>query len=536
MMFSRRVRLGLAAGAALTFGAVNAAPSHAVHQTVTGLTTGNEIVQFAVGSPNTLTTQSAITFPAMATDTDLVGIDYRPRGGNLFAQARQGAIYVLEPPAVFPGNWTATTVRSPGSTPFTGTPSEFGFDFNPAADRIRTVNNGPGGGASDNNYRFNPNSGDQVDADTGTPGTQADGDLAFAAGDVNAGDTPVIGGAAYTNNLDGTSSTALFDIDAGNDALVLQNPPNGGQLNTIGSLGVSATQTIGFDIETQTGAAYASLVSPVNNPESTFYRLDLTTGAATPTNATSAQIGPEGTDPLEGVSLIPVPVARFTNEVTSVSEDGGTVALSVVREGPVNQTATVNYATEIAAGDNATSGTDFTATSGTLTFVPGDAKETLEVPIIDDDDDNPDKTFTLRLSGPSASLNLRVAPTTQVQIVDEDDTQGPLVALVDVKSQSLKKVIRSKEFKYQYSCSKACSETSSFQLRDGTVLGTNSSSLPDEGKSKQVITLTKDDAKRLRKSGNKNVAKVRLETTFTDDDPVQEPYTQGETIKFKLYR
>ncbi len=54
MKLSKRLKLGIAAAAALTVGAVNAAPSYAVHQTVTGLTTSNQIVQFAVGTPNTL--------------------------------------------------------------------------------------------------------------------------------------------------------------------------------------------------------------------------------------------------------------------------------------------------------------------------------------------------------------------------------------------------------------------------------------------------------------------------------------------------
>ncbi len=303
-------------------------------------------------------------------------------------------------------------------------------------DRIRTVNDDS---ANDNNFRFNPNNGQQVDTDTGTPGVQPDGDLAFAAGDANAGDTPVVGGVAYTNNLDGATTTTLYDIETGNDVLTTQDPPNSGTLNTVGSLGVPTTATVGFDIETGTGVPYAAL-QPSAGAQSTFYRLDQMTGAATANGA----IGPAGSAPLDAVSLIPVPIARFANAATSVSEDGGTATVSILREGPLNQTATVNYATEIASGDNAVSGSDFTATNGTLTFAPGDAEESFEVPIIDNDNDNADKTFTVRLSGPSPSLNLRMPPTSQVRIVDEDDSQAPLVALVDVKTSDLQKVLRKK--------------------------------------------------------------------------------------------
>ena len=215
MRLSRRVQATMAAGLALAAGAVNAAPSYAVHQTVTGLTneSPSQIVQFAVGTPGTLIngTPASITFPAGATDTDLVGIDYRPRGGTLFAVGSQGTFYMLAPPATPPGNFTATRVNTPAMNPFTGTPTSFGFDFNPTVDRIRVVNNADGVAIDDanyNNYRFNPDNGAQVDGNHGQAaepppfpvGVQADGDLRY--GDMT---TPNIVASAYTNNFDGAT-------------------------------------------------------------------------------------------------------------------------------------------------------------------------------------------------------------------------------------------------------------------------------------------------------------------------------------------
>ena len=105
--------------------------------------------------------------------------------------------------------------------------ASFGFDFNPTVDRIRLTSD------ARQNLRLNP--------DTGATAA-VDGALTYAAGDPGAASTPRIVGSAYTNSVAGATTTQLFDLDAGRDALVLQNPPNNGTLVTVGSLGsTSAT-------------------------------------------------------------------------------------------------------------------------------------------------------------------------------------------------------------------------------------------------------------------------------------------------------
>jgi surface-anchored protein len=92
-------------------------------------------------------------------------------------------------------------------------------------------------------------------------------------------------------------------------------------------------------------------------------------------------------------------VGRFVvNPSTyTVNENAGTASVTVTRVGGADGRITVNYAT---AGGTATSGTDFTATTGTLTFNDGETTKNILVPITDDTAEEGDENFTLTLSNP----------------------------------------------------------------------------------------------------------------------------------------
>ena len=66
---------------------------------------------------------------------------------------------------------------------------------------------------------------------------------------------------------------------------------------------------------------------------------------------------------------------------TEGSENPGNATFIVTRSGTTAGTVTVNFAT---TSGTATSGTDFTATSGTLTFASGVASQTITVPVLAD--------------------------------------------------------------------------------------------------------------------------------------------------------
>jgi hypothetical protein len=82
---------------------------------------------------------------------------------------------------------------------------------------------------------------------------------------------------------------------------------------------------------------------------------------------------------------------------------------------------TVNYAT---ADGTATAGSDYTSTSGTLTFNPGVTSQTINVPIIDDAAVEGNEWFTVTLSSPvNAILG---ATTTHTYTTNNDDNAGTI--------------------------------------------------------------------------------------------------------------
>ena len=87
---------------------------------------------------------------------------------------------------------------------------------------------------------------------------------------------------------------------------------------------------------------------------------------------------------------------------TAVNEDDGAVGFLVTLDPAATGTVTVDYATQ--DDGTAVAGTDYTATSGTLTFAPGEReKKTDLVPIADDDEEDSGETFRLVLSNPTGS-------------------------------------------------------------------------------------------------------------------------------------
>ncbi|MEG3939677.1 DUF4394 domain-containing protein [Microcoleus sp. S36b_A3] len=223
------------------------------------------IVGFNEAAPQAILSDATVT--GLQPGESLLGIDFRPANGQLFGVGSSNRLYAIDPVT------GAASQVGTGQFPVGLTPGAAGFDFNPTVDRIRFVNQ------AGQNARLNPDTGAVVDTDTLTGGIQLDGNLAYAAGDRNFGNSPGVASAAYVNNLPGVNSTTLFAIDSNLDVLVRQDPPNNGVLNTIGSLGVDAGTVLGFDVRSVGGNETALAAIEVGGVSS-LYNINLTTGRA----------------------------------------------------------------------------------------------------------------------------------------------------------------------------------------------------------------------------------------------------------------
>jgi parallel beta-helix repeat protein len=120
-------------------------------------------------------------------------------------------------------------------------------------------------------------------------------------------------------------------------------------------------------------------------------------------------------------------VFSFSSSGASVSEGSGSVTLTVLRTGGTIGAATLNYAT---ASGTATAGSDFTSTSGTLSFADGESSKTITIPILEDNIFEGSETFSVALSSPTNGTALGNFPTATVTIIDNDP--GPTASINDI--------------------------------------------------------------------------------------------------------
>jgi hypothetical protein len=235
--------------------------------TIVATTSANQLLRFDSATPGTIITTLALT--GLANGEQVLGIDFRPATGQLYALGSSNRVYLVNT-----DTGLALPVGAGGS--FTLSGNAFGFDFNPTVDRIRVVSD------TGQNLRLNPNDGALAATDTALNGPAAG---AFAAG--------------YTNSFAGAASTTLYDITAATDSLYIQNPPNNGTLVLVGGLGVDVGNVGGFDIAMPGNVGFAAFQVGAT---SGLYSINLSTGAA----SSLGSIG-NGSLTITGLAVAPVP-------------------------------------------------------------------------------------------------------------------------------------------------------------------------------------------------------------------------------------
>ena len=107
----------------------------------------------------------------------------------------------------------------------------------------------------------------------------------------------------------------------------------------------------------------------------------------------------------------------MADAAVNVAESTPTATITLLRSGNTSQAATVNFAT---SNSSALAGSDYTASSGTVTFAAGQVTQTISVPITNDTIVENDETFTVTLSNPTGAT-LGTQATTTVTILDNDN-------------------------------------------------------------------------------------------------------------------
>ncbi len=111
-----------------------------------------------------------------------------------------------------------------------------------------------------------------------------------------------------------------------------------------------------------------------------------------------------------------------------VDESAGVVSFVVTLDRPSAGTVTASYTTA-----NGTAGAaDFTATSGTVAFAPGETAKTITVPITNDALAEADETFDLVLSSPTGATLPDPKATALIAANDQLAATTPIISVADV--------------------------------------------------------------------------------------------------------
>jgi Domain of unknown function (DUF4394)/HYR domain/Secretion system C-terminal sorting domain len=230
---------------------------------------GGNLVSFDAAAPASTTMIGAIS--GVSAGQMLAGIDFRPQTGELYgigynSSTGEARIYTL--------NLMTASATAIGAAAITVAPNmgDISFDFNPTVDRIRFM------GSNKSNYRLHPVTGAIA---------ATDGNLAFAAADLNAAASPEIGTGAYLNSYIASTATTLLNYDRKLNVLTSQNPPNNGTQNTIGASGITvdlASGSVSMDVfynSTNNSNQFFLAANPAGSANDDLFSFNNMTGAAT---------------------------------------------------------------------------------------------------------------------------------------------------------------------------------------------------------------------------------------------------------------
>ncbi|HTO11676.1 MAG TPA: Calx-beta domain-containing protein, partial [Candidatus Binatia bacterium] len=203
-----------------------------------------------------------------------------------------------------------------------------------------------------------------------------------------------------TQSVDFPQVQALQPFGGRTDAFITKLAASGASLvysTFLGGTGDDVAQAVAVDLD---GVAYLtgatnSLTFPTQDPIRT---------AAGVLDAFVTQIADGG-------------IIQFTAASFQVDETASNAVISLQRTGDTSGQVTVDFLT---SDGTATAGADYTAVQTTLTFVPGQIVQTINVPILDDVIGDGDETVVLTLRNPTGGAVLGLRRVVNLTILDNE--------------------------------------------------------------------------------------------------------------------
>ncbi|MEP1080015.1 Ig-like domain-containing protein [Leptolyngbya sp. PL-A3] len=336
---------------------------------------------------------------------------------------------------------------TPGITPTEAgaTPGTFTITLNRAATTPLTVNFGVlGTAANPADYSFTPGPG--ITAVTATSFTLAAGVTTATLNVVPINDTiyepggetvqlALLTGTTYAVGNLNTATLTLTDNDTAPtvtlDLSSSSMAENGGVATVTATLSNASTQNVTVNLGltgTASGSDYSASGPSIVIPAGSLSGSVTLTGvndAPDETNETvilditSVTNGTESGTQQATVTITdddPTPTLSV-GDVILTEGDAGTqnATFTVTLSAPSGQTVTVNYAT---SNGSAVAPSDYTTTTGTLTFAPGVSTQTITVPVLGDTLDEANETFNVTLT---SSSNATIVDGAGVGTITDND-------------------------------------------------------------------------------------------------------------------
>ena len=221
---------------------------------------------------------------------------------------------------------------------------------------------------------------------------------------------------AATINSGSYTQTGAFNVQIGGANAATADYD---QLNVTGAVNLGGTLAMSLiNSYVPTFGAAFTIISNDGTDAVTGTFTDLPQGAFVYANGYAFEINYAGGDGND-VTLTATYRISISDVTLTEGNSGNTNAtFTVSLSSAAIQTITVDYATADGTGNAATAGSDYTPTSGTLTFAPGALTQTVSVPILSDAIDENNERFVVNLSNP---INATIADAQGLGTINDND-------------------------------------------------------------------------------------------------------------------